>query len=235
MIVLNDPCQNPTGYCLKEQEWKDLVSYLNEASKDCDIILINDIAYIDYSYRSMEEARHYMSYFNDLSDNVMVEICFSCSKTLTSYGLRCGAAIVLAKKKEDVRDAEIIMEKKARATWSNIPNAAMANFVWTVTENREAFLKEKQKYIDLMRQRSSLFIKEAKDAALDCYPYDEGFFVTLRIPDNAYRNRLHQALMDNHIYTVSVNHGIRIAICSLPLAKVHGLAAKIKDIAEKTK
>lgn len=235
VIVLNDPCQNPTGYCLKEQEWKDLVSYLNEASKDCDIILINDIAYIDYSYRSMEEARHYMSYFNDLSDNVMVEICFSCSKTLTSYGLRCGAAIVLAKKKEDVRDAEIIMEKKARATWSNIPNAAMANFVWTVTENRKAFLKEKQKYIDLMRQRSSLFIKEAKEAALDCYPYDEGFFVTLRIPDNAYRNRLHQALMDNHIYTVSVNHGIRIAICSLPLAKVHGLAAKIKDIAEKTK
>ena len=230
VLVLNDPCHNPTGYSMTHQEWKELISFLNEVSKTNKVILINDIAYIDYSYNTPRQARSYMEYFNDISENVFIEVCFSCSKTLTSYGLRCGAAVLLAKNPKDVRDVEIIMEKKARATWSNIPNAAMENFTWIVTQGREAFLKEKQKYIDLMKERSSIFLKEAAECGLDVYPYKEGFFVTLRIEDNALGNKIHQAFMDHHIYTVKVNHGIRVAVCSLPVAKVKGLAAKMKEI-----
>lgn len=234
VIVLNDPCHNPTGYSLSKEEWKEMISLLNAEAKDCNIVLINDIAYIDYANRSMEDARAYMKLFKELSDNVMVEVCFSCSKTLTSYGLRCGAAITLAKNAKDVRDVEIIMEKKARATWSNIPNAAMANFVWAVTEGRDIFLAEKEKYIALMKERSDLFLKEAAEAELDTYPYKEGFFVTLRIEDNKDRDKLHDAFMANHIYTVKVNKGIRVGVCSLPVKKVKGLAAKMKSIMDTT-
>lgn len=230
VIVINDPCHNPTGYSLTSEEWADVIAYLNEVSKTNSVILINDIAYIDYSNKPAEEARAYMQNFKNLSDNVFIEICFSCSKTLTSYGLRCGAAVLLANRQQDVRDVEIIMEKKARATWSNTPNAAMENFTWIVTEGRENFLKEKQKYIDLMKERSALFLDEAKRANLDVYPYKEGFFVTLRIEDNVTGNKIHEAFMENHIYTVKVNHGIRVAVCSLPLSKVKGLAAKMKAI-----
>lgn len=230
VIVLNDPCHNPTGYSLSHAEWETLIGMLNKAAEDCRIILINDIAYIDYANRTPEEARAYMSLFSGLSENVMVEICFSCSKTLTSYGLRCGAAVITARNAEDVRDAEIIMEKKARATWSNIPNAAMENFVWAVTEGRSVFMAEKQKYIDLMKQRSDLFLQEAAACGLDTYPYREGFFVTLRIPDNAQRDRVHEAFMADHIYTVKVNLGIRVAVCSLPVGKVRGLAGRMKSI-----
>ena len=77
-----------------------------------------------------------MNTFNDITDNVLICIAFSCSKTVTSYGLRCGAAIVLGKDPEKVDEVEIVMEKKARATWSNIPNAAMENFTWVVNENK---------------------------------------------------------------------------------------------------
>ena len=52
------------------------------------------------------------------------------------------------------------------------------------------------------------------------YPYHEGFFITMALPDNAIRDRLHQALIDQHIYTVKVNLGLRIAICSLSMAKI---------------
>ncbi len=202
---------------------------MNEVSKKVPFILIDDIAYIDYS-NHLETSRDYMATWNELSAQAMVVVAFSCSKTLTSYGLRCGAAVILAQDSKDVREAEIIMEKKARATWSNIPNAAMANFVWLVNDDRENFLKEKQKYIDLMKQRSSLFLKEAKEAGLATYPYKEGFFVTLRMNDNDKRSQFHEALMKEHIYTVQVNHGIRVAVCSLPLKKVAGLAAKMKKI-----
>ena len=192
-MVINDPCHNPTGYSLTKEEWKELIAFLNEVSKTHSVVLLNDIAYIDYSYQ-LSTSRDYMETFNDISNNVMIVVEFSCSKALTSYGLRCGGAVILAQKKEAVREAEIFMEKKARATWSNIPNAAMSNFVWIVTEGKDAYMKEKQKYID------------------------------------AYRDAFHKALMAEHIYTVAVNKGIRVAVCSLPVAKVYGLAKKMKEI-----
>jgi aspartate aminotransferase/aromatic-amino-acid transaminase len=170
-----------------------------------------------------------METFNDISENVLVTIAFSSSKTVTSYGLRCGAAMILAKTPEAVRESEIYMEKRARSTWSNIPNAAMENFTWIVTENRDAFLAEKQKYIDLLRERSSLFLAEAEACGLEHYPYKEGFFVTLKVEDNKKRALVHEELMKRHIYTVMVNHGIRVALCSLPLKKIKGLAAKLKE------
>ena len=234
VMIINDPCHNPTGYSLTKEEWQELVAFMNEVSQKVPFILIDDIAYIDYSY-NLPESRKYMETWNTLSDNAMIVVAFSCSKTLTSYGLRCGAAIILAQKEEAVREVEIIMEKKARATWSNIPNAAMANFVWLVNDDRENFLKEKQKYIDLMKERSSIFLKEAKEAGLEVYPYKEGFFVTLRMADNGRRERYHEALMKEHIYTVQVNHGIRVAVCSLPVKKIYGLAAKMKKIQQETK
>lgn len=231
LVVINDPCHNPTGYSLTQQEWEEIITFINELSKTHPCIILDDIAYIDYSY-NLENSRKYMETWNAISDNIMIEVAFSCSKALTSYGLRCGASVLLAKKKESVREAEIIMEKIARATWSNIPNAAMSNFVWLVTENKDKFLQEKQKYIDLMKQRSEIFLQEAKQVNLDCYPYKEGFFVTLRMPNNAFREKFHQAMMDQHIYTVQVNLGIRVAVCSLPLPKVKGLAKKMKEIEE---
>ncbi|MBR2067494.1 MAG: pyridoxal phosphate-dependent aminotransferase, partial [Solobacterium sp.] len=229
LFVINDPCHNPTGYTMQRKEWEELIQYLNSLPKNKHFIILNDIAYIDYAY-SEDKGRHYLSTFNSFDENILALIAFSTSKTLTSYGLRCGAAIILAKKKDDVRDVEIILEKKARATWSNIPNAAMENFTWIVQENREAFLKEKEKYVNLLKERSDLFIEEAKACDLDYYPYHEGFFITLKMKDNAYRDQLHEVLLRNHIYTVQVNKGIRLAICSLPIEKVKGLAKKIKEL-----
>lgn len=229
LFIINDPCHNPTGYSLTNDEWKELIEFFNEVSKSHAVIILNDIAYIDYSY-DLETSRKYMELFNDMSENVMVDVAFSCSKALTSYGLRCGAAVLISKKQESVREAEIVMEKKARATWSNIPNAAMSNFVWVVTDGKDKYLSEKQKYIDLMKQRSDIFLQEAKECGLDVYPYKEGFFVTLRIPDNEFKKKFHEEMMKEHIYTVQVNKGIRVAVCSLPLSKAKGLAKKMKDI-----
>ena len=48
--------------------------------------------------------------------------------------------------------------------------------------------------------------------------------------DNTTRDIYHEALMKNHIYTVKVNKGIRVAVCSLSLDKIKGLAKKMKDI-----
>ncbi len=234
VVVINDPCHNPTGYSLSKQEWQEIIAILNECGKQAPVVLLNDIAYMDYSY-DLDHSRDHFQLFHALSEQVMVVVAFSCSKSLTSYGLRCGAAVVLGQKEEDVRCVRIVFEKAARAMWSNIPNAAMDNFTYVTTENKEAYLWEKAKYIDLLEKRSSIFVKEAKQAGLAIYPYKEGFFITLAMADNELRDRYHKALMDQLIFTVKVNRGIRVAICSLCVKDCHGLALRMKQILDQVR
>lgn len=229
LVVINDPCHNPTGYSLTMEEWQEVVAFLNACGKEVPVVLLNDIAYIDYSY-DLAHCREYIKTFNAFSENVMAVIAFSCSKALTSYGLRCGAAILLAQTEEAVRGVEIVFEKAARATWSNVPNAAMDNFTYVTTKNYDVYMKEKAYYVDLLKQRSDIFTQEAKACGLAYYPYKEGFFVTVKVEDNALRDRFHEALMKEYIYTVKVNKGIRVAVCSLSVAKCQGLAARMKAI-----
>lgn len=231
LVVINDPCHNPTGYSLTMEEWKEIVAFLNECSKKVPVVLLNDIAYIDYAY-DLSASRKYLECFNDFNEQVMAVIAFSCSKTLTSYGLRCGAALLLAQKAEAVRSVEIVFEKTARATWSNIPNAAMDNFTDVTTVHRKEFEDEKQQHIANLRKRSAIFVEEAAQCGLAIYPYKEGFFVTVKVEDNALRDAYHEALMKELIFTVKVNKGIRVAVCSLPIRDCYGLAKRMKDILE---
>lgn len=234
LVIINDPCHNPTGYSMSQEEWAEVVAFMNECGKKAPCVILNDIAYMDFSY-NIANSRKYMQNFNNISEDVLVIIAFSCSKALTSYGLRCGAALVLAQSKEEVRNVEIVFEKFARATWSNIPNAPMENFVYTVTTNLDAYMKEKQIYVDLLNKRSSVFINEAKEVGLPYYPYKEGFFVTLKIEDNQVRDEFHERLMEELIFTVKVNKGIRVAVCSLATDKCYGLAKRMKDILDTIK
>ena len=229
VVVINDPCHNPTGYSLTEAEWKEVICFLNECVKQMPVVLLHDIAYIDYSY-DIIHSRDYMEQFNAISENVIIVIAFSCSKSLTSYGLRCGAALIMGQNAEDVRNVEVVFEKAARATWSNIANAAMDNFTYVTTDHLATYNKEKASYVELLKQRSDIFTSEAKEAGLPCYPYKEGFFVTIRMDNNEQRDRYHQALMDELIFTVKVNQGIRVAVCSLSVSDCKGLAKRMKTI-----
>lgn len=228
-VIINDPCHNPTGYTMTKEEWDEVIAFMNECSKKVPCVILNDIAYIDYSY-DLNHSRDYMESFNQMSENVMVVVAFSCSKTMTSYGLRCGAAIILAQSPSLVRQAEIVFEKSARAIWSNIPNAAMDNFTQVTTLHYDEFMQEKAKYIDLLEARSAIFLREAKECGLAVYPYKEGFFVTIKMENNEKRNRYHEALLQANIFTVKVNKGIRVAVCSLSVNKTQGLASRLKAI-----
>ena len=228
VVVINDPCHNPTGYSLNKEEWNEVIAFLNECSKTHAVVLLNDIAYIDYAY-GQKQAKEYFSVFDQISDNIVVVVAFSLSKSMTSYGLRCGAAIIMGQREEAVQELKIVFEKDARATWSNINNGAMATFVDVMDHHLKAYDQERLHYVALLKERSDIFVKEAKEVGLKHYPYKEGFFVTLSM-DNETRDKYHEALMENHIYTVKVNLGIRVAVCSLSVDKIKGLAKKMKEI-----
>ncbi len=233
VVVINDPCHNPTGYSMTREEWEKVIAFLNGCSKKCPVVLLNDIAYIDFAF-GQKEAKKYFSVFDDISDNMAVVVAFSLSKSMTSYGMRYGAAILMAKNPEIVNQLKTVFEKDARATWSNVNNGAMAMFVDVLDNRLEDYDAERQKYVALLKERSEIFRNEADAAGLAYYPYREGFFVTLSM-DNDLRDRYHEALMENNIFTVKVNKGIRVAICSMPVAKVKGLAGHMKEILDEVR
>ena len=65
-MVLNDPCQNPTGYTMTDLEWVKLVDLINEVSKDgTPFVLLHDMAYIDYDYRNVNDYLSVSTYYQD--------------------------------------------------------------------------------------------------------------------------------------------------------------------------
>ena len=227
LIVINSPCHNPTGLSYSVEEWRQLIDALNQLT--IPVVILNDIAYIDYS-QDLVNSRNYFDAFNLCHENILLAVAFSLSKTMTSYGLRTGALLLANKNLETLTNTYNAFEKSCRVLWSNVNNAAMVAFAETINNRKEAFLAEKAEYINLLKQRASLFLKEAKEVNLEVYPYVEGFFITLKIDDNIQRDQIHESLIKNHIYTVKVEKGIRISICSVPLSKIKGLAQRIKSV-----
>ena len=60
-------------------------------------------------------------------------------------------------------------------------------------------------------------------------------WIFLNIPTGKYTPKVEELLEKNHIYTVILNEGIRIAVCSVTKKKIKGLAKKIKAIYEEAK
>ena len=158
---------------------------------------------------------------------------FSCSKTLTEYGLRTGGSVFISKDQKDVDDYMRANEFTCRGLWSNIPKGGMKLFSTIQRDDklRKKISEEREYYIKLLEKRSKIFLEEAKEVGLEVYPYKEGFFITLKIEDRMVEGKLVK-LNNKNIYPIQVAHGIRIAICGSPINKLIGLAKRIKDIIE---
>lgn len=228
LVIINDPCHNPSGYTMKPEEWDGLLSFTNRLSEQGPVVILHDIAYVDFSTNPTWK-EHFKKY-TDLPNNVMVVIAFSLSKSFTAYGMRAGAAIAVTKNNDELDKWFDAMVFTARSTWSTVNNSIMTLFE-TISGDEalyNTYKKERQYYIDLLKERASIFIEEAKDVGLKHYPFTEGFFVTLII-NNEDIPTIYQRLEDNNIFTVQVNNGLRVALCSVSRNKLKGLAKKIKN------
>ncbi len=225
-IIINDPAHNPTGLSMGKENWDKIIEFLN-TYVDKEIILMNDVAYIDYAFK--DDAKDYMQSFNQANDNIMILMAYSLSKSFTFYGVRLGALYIINKNETNINSVYNVLEKGCRTIWSNVSNAGMVTFDKVMKESKEDYLKEKDKYVRLLEKRSSIFINEAKACSLDIYPYSDGFFITVKCDNNEIRDIWHEKLMENNIFTVKVNLGIRIGICAISIKKVEGLASKIKN------
>ncbi|MBO4919282.1 MAG: aminotransferase class I/II-fold pyridoxal phosphate-dependent enzyme [Erysipelotrichaceae bacterium] len=224
-LIVNSPCENPLGYSYSTEEWKRIMEKLVSLKKE--VVLLCDIAYIDYA---RDGSKEFFTLFNDIPDDLLVLIAASASKAFSYYGQRIGALIAIHNDPEFLDHFINLSGRLARATWSNLSNAAMLNISEVLDHHYEEYQEELAQAKGMLKKRTDLFIRQAEECGLELYRFSDGFFVTIRMENNEVRDSFHQKLIDHHIYTIKVNRGIRVALCSMPLRTVDGLAKKIKEL-----
>jgi len=185
VVIINDPCHNPSGYTMTKDEWTKVLKGFDRLSKIGKIVLLHDIAYIDFNHQLDDWKDHFKRY-DGLNENIMVVVAFSTSKTLTAYGVRVGAAVVFTKNQEERQKYVDAMIYSARSIWSTVNNSAMKLFskIESTPALKKDYIDEKQYYIDLLKERADIFLAEAKEVSLPIYPFKEGFFITIKIDDD---------------------------------------------------
>ncbi len=225
IVIVNDPCHNPTGYTLSIDEWNEIIASLNAFTNN-DIVFLYDLAYLEFSHE--KNARFKISKLTDLLDHVFVVIAFSGSKTFGVYGLRMGAAIGLSKRKTAIESFYKKFVNEARGSWSATPTISISllNY-FAQKQQKENFLKVLETTKSVVAKRSAIFKKEAQESGLETYPFSSGFYTIVKTPDPM---KSFEKLSENDIYVIPMAGGIRIALCSITIAEVTGLAARIKQI-----
>ncbi|WP_297965065.1 pyridoxal phosphate-dependent aminotransferase [uncultured Anaerovibrio sp.] len=226
LLIINTPAHNPTGYSLTEEEWAKVIDMSKEwAAKGKKVNLMVDIAYIDYAGEK-NETRRFMKQFSNLPENIFVMFAFSMSKGYTMYGQRTGALIGLSASAELIEEFKNVTKFTGRATWSNI-NRGAQTLLTTIQQDSAMlaqFEKEREELYGVIRDRAAIFMKEAEECGLKALPYKAGFFISVPAKDSA---AVCDKLHDDLIFAVPLKKGVRIAVCSIPKAKMYGMAAKV--------
>jgi aromatic-amino-acid transaminase len=226
-VILNDPCNNPTGLCMTQDSWKKVVTSLNEiASQGIPVILLHDIAYIDYQMGGYNQSRQVFERYLDLHEDILAVVSFSGSKSFSLYGFRIGAQIGLSRNKQVLDDFARVGDHSVRGRFSSVSHPAMSAIgkVFSIPENRELFKEKLLIAHDLLKERAEAFCKEADRIGLKTLPYGGGFFVGIESKNN----KLFQQLVDAHIFVVPMPGLIRVALSSIKLSEVNRLVETIK-------
>lgn len=224
-ILINDPCHNPTGYSLSLEEWIELSDYLYKISYSIPIVVILDIAYIDYSNYDFSLILEMIG--NSINNNLSFLLCFSFSKSFNLYGYRGGEIFYLCDSDKKLKMFQDKLKMFCRCTWSSSNHLLTNTFISLFNETINYLIIEKQieEFKEILKERSSIFLKECKDINLDVFPYKEGFFVLVKcVHSFVVANKL----MEKDIFVVPFKEGVRISIASLSLKKIKGLAKSIK-------
>lgn len=232
VVMINDPCNNPSGYTMTEEELNELISYFNSL-QSVPVVLIYDCAYIDMSIDGINGSRKKLSVFKNAEDNVMILVAMSFSKSFFVYGQRLGAQVILSKNSEEVEEFFNAGNYQARNTWSNCNKAAIT--LIEKLDKNPSLIKEVEEEIsvvvNLLKERADAFIKEADECGLKYYPFSSGFF--LSIPCNNSDLVLDKLVEEENIYLIPVAGGVRVALCSMPVETIKGVAARIKKVIDK--
>ena len=225
-VLINDPCNNPTGYSLTMDEFNEIMKFFDSLNRPVNILY--DTAYADYC-SDQQEVLDKLEMLANLNNKITTFICFSASKTFCSYGVRLGAQLIMSKNSEIVDTLYKRSCILCRTHWSNVSKAGISMFNRLVNseELKEEFYKELYFCKSQLDNRIKTFMEEAKECGLAVYACNGGFFTSVPTTDPSF---VYDRLREQDIFLVPLEGAIRVALCSIPIHQVKGLAKILKDV-----
>ena len=225
--LINDPANNPTGLCMDKEDWVEVIKVLNEVDDlGIPVILIHDIAYIDYQMNDFKYSRDTFETYKDLNDEILAVVVFSGSKSFSMYGFRVGAQIGISKSQDVITNFTRVGDYSVRGRFSSVSQPGM-NVIDKIFNNEEylaKYLKELNHGRKLLKDRAALFLKEAEKHQLEILPYCGGFFISVPTENK----NIFEDLKNDRVFVIPMQNIIRIAISSLPISDVPELVRKVK-------
>lgn len=229
LVVLNDPCHNPTGYSMTADEWQRVCACCHARAAEGPVTLLVDCAYFLYGAR---EPRAFLKHLQPLLDRVTVLFAWSASKSFTHYGLRVGALIGCAADRTERAMMESALGYSCRGTWSNCNRGGLAAITRLLTDVHlaEQCAREREDLKQLLLARVDEFNRHAQKDTLHYPRYEGGFFVTVFTPRAREKA---QALRARGVYVVPVmgsgeQGALRVALSSVAQRDVGRLVDELE-------
>jgi aromatic-amino-acid transaminase len=213
LVVINDPCQNPTGYTLSEAEWTGLATVLAKHAARAPMTVLVDAAYVVYGPAGLDRA--FATFFEPLLGRALLLVAWSASKTFTYYGLRVGALVAVWPEANERRRIQAALGYACRGTWSNCNRGGMTAVTKLLTEPAlvSAVAAERAQVGALLGSRVAAFNELARGTGLKYPRYDGGFFVTMFVDDAFGAGEKMKA---DGVFAVPQRGALRVALCAVP-------------------
>ncbi len=223
LLVLNFPCHNPTGYTLTPSEWASVTEVVTRAADRGPITVLIDAAYMEYAG---DQSRDWLAAVPALMERCTVLVAWTASKSMAQYGARVGAVLALHDDASERTQLDNALGYTARATWSNCNHLGQRAVTELLTDPglAGAVRSERGEVLELLRSRIRRFNQLAGAAALPAPRYDDGFFVTV-FGDG---HKVGAKLRERGVYTVPLDGGVRIALCSTPERQIERLVEALE-------
>jgi aromatic-amino-acid transaminase len=216
VVLLNDPCHNPTGYSLQPGEWTQVLERLAGAAERGPVTLVLDMAYAAYGDRS---SRALVKQLSPLLGKALLLVAWTASKTYTHYGLRVGALLACTPDAQERAAIGNAMAYASRGTWSNCNRGGQAAITRLLAEPALAAACDRERSVlrELLHRRVAAFNALAPARGIRYPRYEGGFFVTVFHPDPAIKAA---AMREQGVFVVpqlgeSDARGLRVGLCAV--------------------
>ena len=232
-IIINDPCENPTGFCMKDEDYDALIE-IAKSNPNNSFVFIMDVAYFDFYNTNQNIIRNRFTKFKNIPNNAIAFFVFSGSKSFGLYGLRVGALVALTHDKDEIKAFRNASNFSTRAKWSDSSTLGMSIIEKLVLndEYRLSYENEIKNVCKMLKDRCVLFLDKAKEVNLITLPYEKGFFIC--IPCNNPK-KVAEELHKDKVYLIPTTTCLRVALCTISKYEASILPKIIKECLNRLK
>ncbi len=227
LLLLNDPCHNPSGRSLSPSDRQALLEVLRQASALGPVTLLLDFAYLDYT-KEPEAVLATMADYAALGaeGRVLVGASMSLSKSMTLYGARCGA---LAFPWSVDPALQAALTQSCRGTWSNCAKAPQSLLLRLEKDGtaQARLAAEQRHWSEVLAARASALDQALAAEGMSALHWTGGFFVCVAVADP---ERACLRMKAEGVFTVPLPEGLRVGLCGMRAVEAPRFAQTLRRV-----